>query len=191
MTLPFGTAPVNPAPVWTAECLLPAVGATVAEARALVRRELGRWGLDELVDDCSLIVSELASNVVRHGGNVFTLRLGSNGTWVYGEVFDQGEGVPNQREADLDSIGGRGLLIVDEPTQGVDVGAKAQVHDLLRRLAARGCAILMISSDLPEVLHLSDRILVMRAGVLAGELPRDSTAESVMALAALGQVASA
>lgn len=114
MTLPFGTAPVNPAPVWTAECLLPAVGASVAEARALVRRELGRWGLDELVDDCSLIVSELASNVVRHGGNVFTLRLGSNGTWVYGEVFDQGEGVPNQREADLDSIGGRGLLIVDE-----------------------------------------------------------------------------
>ncbi|MBX6383454.1 MAG: ATP-binding protein [Microbispora sp.] len=114
MTLPFGTAPVDPAPVWTAECLLPAVGASVAEARALVRRELGRWGLHELIDDCSLIVSELTSNVVRHGGNVFTLRLGSNGTWVYGEVYDQGEGLPRQREADIDSVGGRGLMIVDE-----------------------------------------------------------------------------
>lgn len=114
MTLPFGTAPVDPAPAWTAECLLPAVGASVAEARALVRRELSRWGLDELIDDCCLIVSELASNAVRYGGNVFALRLGSNGTWVYGEVFDQGEGVPRQREADLDSLGGRGLLIVDE-----------------------------------------------------------------------------
>jgi anti-sigma regulatory factor (Ser/Thr protein kinase) len=114
VTLPFGTATFDAAPVWTAECLLPAVPASVGEARAVVRRELDRWGVERLVDDCSLIVSELAANVVRHGGTVFTLRLGSDGTWVYGEIFDQGEGLPRQRESDLDSTDGRGLLIVGE-----------------------------------------------------------------------------
>ncbi len=78
------------------------------------------------------------------------------------------------------------LLIVDEPTQGVDVGAKAQVHRLLRDLAARGFSVLMVSSDLPEVLHLSHRILVMREGRLAGELPHGTGAEDVMRLATLG-----
>lgn len=78
------------------------------------------------------------------------------------------------------------LLIVDEPTQGVDVGAKAQVHRLLRELAGRGFGVLMISSDLPEVLHLAHRILVMRQGHLAGELPHGAGAEDVMRLAALG-----
>jgi ABC-type sugar transport system ATPase subunit len=79
------------------------------------------------------------------------------------------------------------LFIVDEPTQGVDVGAKAQVHRLLRELAAQGRGVLVISSDLPEVLHLAHRILVMRQGQLAGELPRGASAEEVMHLAALGQ----
>jgi rhamnose transport system ATP-binding protein len=63
------------------------------------------------------------------------------------------------------------VLIMDEPTRGVDVGAKAQVHRLIRQLAADGIAILVISSELPELLALSDRILVMRQGELAGELP--------------------
>lgn len=79
------------------------------------------------------------------------------------------------------------LFIVDEPTQGVDVGAKAQVHRLLRDLAARGFGVLMISSDLPEVLSLSHRILVMRQGRLAGELKHGASAEDVMRLAALGE----
>ena len=143
MTLPFGTAPVDPAPVRTAECLLPAVGASVAAARALVRRELGRWGLDELIDDCSLIVSELASNVVRHGGNVFTLRLGSNGSWVYGEVFDQGDGVPCQREADLDSVGGRGLLIVDELADDWGVASSGRGGKTVWFLAGAGSRSLL------------------------------------------------
>ena len=77
------------------------------------------------------------------------------------------------------------VLIVDEPTQGVDVGAKAQVHRLLRELAANGFGVLVISSDLPEVLALSHRILVMRQGKIAGELPGGATAEDVMRLAAL------
>jgi ABC-type sugar transport system ATPase subunit len=76
------------------------------------------------------------------------------------------------------------VLIVDEPTRGVDIGAKAEVHHLLNELAAQGVAILVISSELPEVLGISDRVLVMRQGRIAGELPRaDATQERIMALA--------
>jgi ABC-type sugar transport system ATPase subunit len=65
------------------------------------------------------------------------------------------------------------ILIVDEPTRGVDVGAKAEMHALMDRLACDGAAVIVISSELPEVMALSRRILVMREGKLAGELPRD------------------
>ncbi len=80
-----------------------------------------------------------------------------------------------------------GILIVDEPTQGVDVGAKAEIHKLLRELTARGEAVIVISSDLPEVLSISDRILVMRAGRIAGELSSaEATEEKIMLLATVG-----
>jgi len=76
------------------------------------------------------------------------------------------------------------ILILDEPTRGVDVGAKAEVYRVIRRLAAEGMATLIISSDLPEVLALSDRILVMRQGEIAGELSHgDATEEKILALA--------
>jgi rhamnose transport system ATP-binding protein len=76
------------------------------------------------------------------------------------------------------------VLILDEPTRGVDVGAKAEVHELLRNLAEQGMATLLISSDLPEVLAMSDRILVMRGGAIAGELTRgEATQEKVLSLA--------
>ena len=76
------------------------------------------------------------------------------------------------------------LLIVDEPTRGVDIGAKAEVHQILRDLAAAGVAIMIISSDLPEVLSLADRMLVMREGQLVGEISgEDATEENVMQLA--------
>jgi ABC-type sugar transport system ATPase subunit len=76
------------------------------------------------------------------------------------------------------------VLIMDEPTRGVDIGAKAEVHSLMHQLAGDGVAILMISSELPEIIYMSDRILVMRQGRIAGELAReDATQESVMALA--------
>jgi rhamnose transport system ATP-binding protein len=78
------------------------------------------------------------------------------------------------------------LLILDEPTQGVDVGAKSEIHKIIRRLAKEGMAVIMISSDLPEVLGMSDRIGVMRGGTLAAILPGKSDAHTVMA-AALGQ----
>jgi len=76
------------------------------------------------------------------------------------------------------------VLIVDEPTRGVDVGAKAEVHQLLRDFARPGRAVVMISSDLPEVLTVCDRVYVMCAGRITGELPREGlTEEAVMRLA--------
>ncbi len=76
------------------------------------------------------------------------------------------------------------VLIVDEPTQGIDVGAKAEIHRLLSELAGRGLAIIMISSELPEILGMSDRIAVMHAGRIAGTLERnEATPERLMALA--------
>ena len=81
------------------------------------------------------------------------------------------------------------VLILDEPTQGVDIGAKAEIHRHIRRLAGQGTAILVISSDLPELLSLSDRIVVMRGGAITGTLARaEATAETVMRLA-LGESA--
>lgn len=77
------------------------------------------------------------------------------------------------------------VLIVDEPTRGVDVGAKAEVHQLLRAYARLGHAVVVISSDLPELLRISDRIYVMRAGRIAGEVSGDgANEETVMRLAA-------
>jgi ABC-type sugar transport system ATPase subunit len=80
-----------------------------------------------------------------------------------------------------------GVLIVDEPTRGVDVGAKAEIHNLLYDQARAGAAVLVISSDLPEVLAVSDRVLVMRQGRIVGELGRgEATEAAVMELASLG-----
>jgi simple sugar transport system ATP-binding protein len=76
------------------------------------------------------------------------------------------------------------LLILDEPTRGIDVGAKHEIYNVIYQLAERGCAIVMISSELPEVLGVSDRIVVMRQGRIAGELPRGQANEqSVLNLA--------
>jgi len=77
------------------------------------------------------------------------------------------------------------VLILDEPTRGVDVGAKAEIHGLIRDLAARGNAVLLISSELPEVIALSHRILVMRRGELVAEVPHErATQEALMRLMA-------
>ena len=79
------------------------------------------------------------------------------------------------------------ILILDEPTRGIDVGAKYEIYLLMNRLAEEGKAIVMISSELPEVLGMSDRVIVMSAGRVAGELPRaEATPEAVMALAVAG-----
>jgi rhamnose transport system ATP-binding protein len=79
------------------------------------------------------------------------------------------------------------LLVVDEPTRGIDVGTKAEVHRLLDELAGEGVAILMISSELPEVLRVADRIVVMREGRLVAELGRAEATEERIVAAATGQ----
>jgi ABC-type sugar transport system ATPase subunit len=78
------------------------------------------------------------------------------------------------------------LLVLDEPTRGIDVGAKREIYDVMNTLTAQGMGILMISSELPEILGMSDRIVVMREGRTTGELSRnEATAEAVMHLATL------
>jgi ABC-type sugar transport system ATPase subunit len=73
------------------------------------------------------------------------------------------------------------LLLLDEPTRGIDVGAKAEIYHLIRRLVAQGMAIIMTSSELPELLTVSDRIIVLCEGRLTAELTRaDATEEAIM-----------
>lgn len=79
------------------------------------------------------------------------------------------------------------VLFVDEPTRGIDVGTKAEVHRLLSALAGRGLAIVMVSSELPEVLGMADRVLVMHEGRVAAELDRDTADEESVMYAATGQ----
>jgi rhamnose transport system ATP-binding protein len=83
------------------------------------------------------------------------------------------------------------LLILDEPTRGIDVGTKAEVHRLMSELAGQGLAVLMISSELPEVLGMADRVLVMREGRLTGELSREEADEERVIRAATGVGAAA
>ncbi len=77
------------------------------------------------------------------------------------------------------------VLILDEPTRGIDVGAKAEIYRLIDELANEGLAIILISSELPEIMGLSDRIIVMQGGRITGELPGGpaTTEEQVLALA--------
>lgn len=78
------------------------------------------------------------------------------------------------------------LLLMDEPTRGVDVGAKAEIHRLMGELVEQGLAILMISSELPEIMGMSDRILVMREGHLVAEFDREEASQEVVAAAMMG-----
>lgn len=81
------------------------------------------------------------------------------------------------------------VFILDEPTRGIDVGSKAEIYTFVRRLASSGVAILLVSSELEEILHLADRILVMHRGRISGELPREeATEELIMQLATGGAV---
>ena len=142
-----------------------------ANASLGVLRELSRLGLVDRAAEERLAES-------------FVSRLGIKAASVRARVATLSGG--NQQKVAL----ARGLatrpkvLVLDEPTQGIDVGAKAEVHRLVEELAAEGLAVLVISSDLEEVLAVSDRLLVMRAGRIAGELSRrDATPERVLGLA--------
>jgi ABC-type sugar transport system ATPase subunit len=72
------------------------------------------------------------------------------------------------------------ILLLDEPTRGIDVGAKLEMYNLIDQLAHQGMAVILVSSELPEVLGMADRILVMRAGRIVGELSGNATEEDIM-----------
>jgi len=80
------------------------------------------------------------------------------------------------------------ILILDEPTRGIDVGAKTEIHTIMNDLVEQGMSIIMISSELPEVLGMSDRIYIMADGVITGELKaEEATEQRVMALSTVGE----
>jgi ribose transport system ATP-binding protein len=132
----------------------------------------------------------LAGRAVGRGRNAFVTRVREILAAV--DVRSAGDGQEirflsggNQQKVVLArwlALGPR-ILLFDEPTRGIDVGAKAAIHDLVRQLARDGAAVMMISSELPELLGMSDRILVMRDGRIAGVLPAGATEEDVVALA--------
>jgi len=82
------------------------------------------------------------------------------------------------------------ILIMDEPTRGIDVGSKAEIYQIMDELTKRGVGIIMISSELPEVLGMSDRIMVMREGTIVGELSRAEASEEAIMKYAVGGEAS-
>ena len=85
-------------------------------------------------------------------------------------------------------LGDLKVLILDEPTRGIDVGSKSEIHKLMSQLAQQGLAIIMISSELPEILGMSDRVIVMREGEVTGEISRlDASQEGIMKLATGGK----
>jgi rhamnose transport system ATP-binding protein len=116
-------------------------------------------------------VNRLRVKVARLGDPVSTLSGGNQQKVVLGKWL-----ATNPR-----------VLIIDEPTRGIDVGTKAEVHLLLSRLAADGVAVLMVSSELPEVLGMADRILVMHEGRLTADIRREHASEEAVMLAATGQ----
>jgi ABC-type sugar transport system ATPase subunit len=143
--------------------------ATLAVLKAISPRSLiSRTAEDSVLRN---VVSKLGVRMASPESRISTLSGGNQQKIVIGRWLAR---APN-------------LLILDEPTKGVDVGAKAEISEIIVRLAAEGRAILLVSSELPEVLALSDRVLVMRGGRIVGELGRTSlTAERVMTLATTG-----
>jgi rhamnose transport system ATP-binding protein len=114
----------------------------------------------------------------------YTRRLGIKTPAIFAPVATLSGG--NQQKVALSRwlVTKPSVLILDEPTQGIDVGAKSEVHALMTELASQGVAILMISSELPEILAMSDRVAVMYGGTIVGTLDRnEATQEEILALA--------
>ncbi len=157
------------------------------------RRSSGLVGLLSVAENCMLSASKRVAGPrgwIRRGRPLALARLFIRRLRI---KADPGQGVMglsggNQQKVVLAKcLAGRPkVLILDEPTRGIDVGAKAEVHKLILALASKGLAVLLISSELPELLSLSDRILVMRGGRLAGEFPRAEASEAAIMHAAVG-----
>ena len=192
----FGIDPCDSGTVTVAGIRLPSgnVAAAMAHGLALVPEDRQHEGLVLPLPVAANVSLAALSSLTRAGfvdrrreqqlveQQVHGLSIKTAGTAVAAETLSGG----NQQKIVLGKWLARRprVLILDEPTRGVDVAAKAQLHRLIRQLAADGMATLLISSELPELLSISDRILVMREGRLAGELDGPTaTPEQVLELA--------
>ena len=188
----FGTAPFT-----RGEVRVDGAPARIRSARGAVRRGIAlvtedrkRTGLalnQSLIDNALLAIRSVFP------GRTRATRAAMPGMFTSLEVISQGM----QQEVQVLSGGNQQkvvlakwlateprVVLLDEPTRGIDVGAKVAVYQLIRDLAQRGVAILLISSELPEVIGMADRLVVMRDGRIAGDLPAGSSEEAVLALAA-------
>jgi ribose transport system ATP-binding protein len=140
-------------------------------------RKLTNAGFIKKAELCAR-VNELANTVNLRPHNIErAIRLFSGG---------------NQQKAILCRwlMAGSDVLVFDEPTRGIDVGAKGEIYKLIESLASAGRAIIVVSSELPEILRLCDNVIVMRSGAMAGKLSRSELSEeSVMSLAITGKLA--
>jgi ABC-type sugar transport system ATPase subunit len=130
-----------------------------------------------------VISAERESQIVKEATRLLAIKMASPAVRI--STLSGG----NQQKVVLARWLARGpsLLILDEPTKGVDIGAKAEISEIIVRLASQGTAILLITSELPEVLALSDRVLVMRTGRITGELARaELSPELIMNFATVG-----
>ena len=116
----------------------------------------------------------------------YTRRLGVKTPGIFNAVSTLSGG--NQQKVALSRwlMTKPSVLILDEPTQGIDVGAKSEIHSLMTEIAEQGVAILMISSELPEILGMSDRIAVMRGGTIAKIFEREEATQDKILAVALG-----
>ena len=116
----------------------------------------------------------------------YTRRLGVKTPAIYNTVSTLSGG--NQQKVALSRwlMTKPSVLILDEPTQGIDIGAKAEIHELMMEIAENGVAILMISSELPEILGMSDRIAIMSGGTIVKILNRDEATQDKILSVALG-----
>jgi ABC-type sugar transport system ATPase subunit len=123
-----------------------------------------------------MILKDLESKIIREAQSSLAIKMASPAVKI--STLSGG----NQQKVVLARWLARkpSLLILDEPTKGVDIGAKAEISEIIVRLVAQGTAILLISSELPEVLGLSDRVLVMRSGRIVGEISRGSLSQELI-----------
>ena len=168
------------------------LGLSVADNLAL--SSLGRMSRLGVVDSAQVErtalsrLRDLSIKVPGLGAEVATLSGGNQQKVVIGKWLSA-DPAPGAEPRAL-HLGPR-VLLLDEPTRGVDVGAKAEIYALIEELTARGHAVLLASSDLPEVVRLADRVLVLREGKLAGELERDEVTQLAIMQLAVGTIPAA
>jgi len=198
-----GRAIFGAEPVESGEMLLDGVQVHPRSPREAIANGIGYLSEDRKSQGLFLDFSVRANLVANHLGDFCAggpfVRENLTGDWARQAITDYRIATPDaerpvknlsggnqQKVLAAEWIGiGPKLLIVDEPTRGVDVGAKSEIYVLLRKLAAGGAAVMLISSDLSEVLGLADRIVVMKSGTVAGILDSSSaTEEGVITLAA-------